>query len=618
MRRELHRVAGLTPTGRDSSEWKQHAAAIEDERVELERFLVALDDLAEREAALRSARDRVAELTRQAADERRAVEFDRHARALCALELREQATATIDELERFERNDLQTWHELDGQRNEARAELKAIRGSLERLGSDLERAEGELRKHSASLEDAERRNASVVGSGIVARNERVLRDLETADAGRARRHGLTWVAAACSIATLVLMSFGLIERQFVIVGSASLLAAVSGWLWNVVLGGRARAEAARREARSIVEDAGSLGIATESVTEIRKELDAIAARCTQAAEAVSARREALELLHAGRRRERERERDADAKLERLETELGALRARTRVASAEALRTCLARRDTAHSRRTDAEAELAALFPDCAPDRWAATIEATQLEDPGLRPTAGRLDRTERDLERSRERIESLTRETDGWIREQLSRLGVTSLDRARERLTQILAEQASRLRDRAAVELVREAIDGAERDVDGHLDRVLRDTDGGADGLFEQLTRGQFKSIRRDADGFCALRPDGSALPIAALSRGTIDQLHFTLRAALAERVLGTPCFFVWDDTFLTADPERRRALVSAATALARRGWQILYLTVDPTIADLFEAETARHETLTLRQVTLPAYHGSAAPVDRG
>ena len=112
-------------------------------------------------------------------------------------------------------------------------------------------------------------------------------------------------------------------------------------------------------------------------------------------------------------------------------------------------------------------------------------------------------------------------------------------------------------------------------------------------------------AIAREDEEFVAVGSDGQRVRLDALSRGTRDQLHFAVRAALVERILDEPAFFVWDDTFLTADPGRREALVAAAVRLAHRGWQIIYLTVDPAFTGLFEKEVGSIEGLSLSSIRL-------------
>lgn len=73
-------------------------------------------------------------------------------------------------------------------------------------------------------------------------------------------------------------------------------------------------------------------------------------------------------------------------------------------------------------------------------------------------------------------------------------------------------------------------------------------------------------------------RCDGRTFSPAVLSHGMQDQLYFATRVSLAQQLLGTdPGFFLLDDPFLTADPERLRRGFDTLQELADVGWQILY-----------------------------------------
>jgi hypothetical protein len=298
---------------------------------------------------------------------------------------------------------------------------------------------------------------------------------------------------------------------------------------------------------------------------------------------------------------------AESALEAIGEQLCALRERSGLPDADALEESVRRRDAEERRAAAAGAELARLFPWAEPSTWPAAVEAVAADDPGRAPARGRLADLESHERLAREHVAELVVSTEGTLREGLLRTGEIDLPGARAALERIDEEERLRARDREAARLALDALDQAEADVDGRLDLALRDADGGASALFRALTCGRWTAIRRGSEGLEALRGDGTLLPVRALSRGTLDQLHVALRAALAERVLGGPAFFLWDDTSLTADPERRRALVGACSTLVGRGWQVLYLTVDPSIAELFESEARRWPGLALVRARLEA-----------
>ena len=62
------------------------------------------------------------------------------------------------------------------------------------------------------------------------------------------------------------------------------------------------------------------------------------------------------------------------------------------------------------------------------------------------------------------------------------------------------------------------------------------------------------------------------------LSGGAYDQLYFSIRLALARKLLqGEKGFFLLDDPFIKADPRRLSRLLEMLLQLAAEGWQIIY-----------------------------------------
>jgi len=77
--------------------------------------------------------------------------------------------------------------------------------------------------------------------------------------------------------------------------------------------------------------------------------------------------------------------------------------------------------------------------------------------------------------------------------------------------------------------------------------------------------------------------------PLKDLSTGAKEQVQLALRLGIASHVSGgEPLFIILDDAFQHSDWERRESLVKVTVDLAKNGWQIIYLTMDDHIRDLF------------------------------
>lgn len=83
--------------------------------------------------------------------------------------------------------------------------------------------------------------------------------------------------------------------------------------------------------------------------------------------------------------------------------------------------------------------------------------------------------------------------------------------------------------------------------------------------------------------------------PLNDLSTGAQEQVLLALRIGCAAHILGKQSLFlVLDDAFQHADWDRRERLMDEVVRLGKKGWQILYLTMDDHIRDLFNERGAR------------------------
>jgi uncharacterized protein YhaN len=77
--------------------------------------------------------------------------------------------------------------------------------------------------------------------------------------------------------------------------------------------------------------------------------------------------------------------------------------------------------------------------------------------------------------------------------------------------------------------------------------------------------------------------------PLRDLSTGAREQIQIALRLGMATHLSGgEPLFIILDDAFQHSDWERRKSLVQTTVQLATRGWQVIYLSMDDHIRDLY------------------------------
>ncbi len=95
-------------------------------------------------------------------------------------------------------------------------------------------------------------------------------------------------------------------------------------------------------------------------------------------------------------------------------------------------------------------------------------------------------------------------------------------------------------------------------------------------------------------------RRDGKELPPDWLSSGAYDQLYFTIRLTLGEKLLqGEKGFFIFDDPFLKSDTGRLKQQLETLVDISRDGWQVLYFSAKDEIV------SALHRHIESGAVTL-------------
>lgn len=105
--------------------------------------------------------------------------------------------------------------------------------------------------------------------------------------------------------------------------------------------------------------------------------------------------------------------------------------------------------------------------------------------------------------------------------------------------------------------------------------------------LLEKMT-GKYTSLNLTNDQLYA-NDAYQGYPLRDLSTGAREQIQLALRLGIASRISGgEPLFIILDDAFQHSDWDRRESLVKETVGLVKNGWQVIYLTMDDHIRDLF------------------------------
>ncbi len=118
--------------------------------------------------------------------------------------------------------------------------------------------------------------------------------------------------------------------------------------------------------------------------------------------------------------------------------------------------------------------------------------------------------------------------------------------------------------------------------------KILNNINTGEVSTFLKKLTGKYQRLNLIDDQIYASDPY-QEYPLRDLSTGAKEQIQLSLRLGIASHVSGGEALFIiLDDAFQHSDWDRRESLVKATVDLAKNNWQVIYLTMDNHIRDLF------------------------------
>ncbi|MFH7835959.1 MAG: AAA family ATPase [Candidatus Aenigmatarchaeota archaeon] len=111
---------------------------------------------------------------------------------------------------------------------------------------------------------------------------------------------------------------------------------------------------------------------------------------------------------------------------------------------------------------------------------------------------------------------------------------------------------------------------------------------------FKEITGGLYEEVifNKDQGKIQVRRKDEVILDVEKLSGGAYDQLYFSIRLALGEKLLKSKKgFFILDDPFIKADPNRLQRQIETLKKISELGWQIIYFSAKGEINSIFEKD---------------------------
>lgn len=136
--------------------------------------------------------------------------------------------------------------------------------------------------------------------------------------------------------------------------------------------------------------------------------------------------------------------------------------------------------------------------------------------------------------------------------------------------------------------------------------------DSAASRYFATFTDGLYHEIAFVQDDGKAdikvLRSDGVWLDAEKLSGGAYDQLYFSIRLALGEKLLANrKGFFILDDPFIKADPDRLKKQLDVLKSISKAGWQIIYFSAKGEVKEALEEDI---DAGTVKCIEIPGIRG--------
>lgn len=114
---------------------------------------------------------------------------------------------------------------------------------------------------------------------------------------------------------------------------------------------------------------------------------------------------------------------------------------------------------------------------------------------------------------------------------------------------------------------------------------------------FNEITNGLYEEVLFDQEAIKiqVKRRDGKILAAEKLSGGAYDQLYLSIRLALGEKLLkGKKGFFIMDDPFVKADPDRLQRQIEALKKISELEWQVMYFSAKGEIKGALEEDIRR------------------------
>ncbi len=592
----------------DARELVEEIEELEDE-VEEE----ALDELEERRVRLKEELQRIEEdIESQEAAEKR----ERYERARRALDELQDARGKISELSDFTREKWQQWRDSRRQAGQLEEAIEDLEGELDEKEDELEALTDERKEQEQrvrTLSERWNRIEDEVKPELRALQEDRSRLAKWEPLGRVIRPGSYVSAALLALSLLAL----LISPSVVTMGACAVLLASAIAAWGCrwwLASKRAETEGRLQAVRQALAENDLEGGELEEMLRSVEEFKSTVEREKERLQNLKVKEETLE--NTVQDLEESQIPDREEKLKQARQAVEEVRRESGVESLEEFADRLEERNEQRKRADARKASLESLLgsggetEDEQLDSWRQKVAELQAhserasdvdyDEDRLAELKQRREELNEELEESSDELADFQKKLDHIERRACQTLpggtgdllcrASSDLQQVRERLQEFLDEARLTREAGEGVVSVLEELNREEREQISEL----FGPDSRAARHFHEASGGAYEGLEYDQEDGSIMVTGGDGLNLRAseLSGGAYDQLYLSIRLAIGEQLLGGETgFFILDDPFVRADPDRLSRQMDMLRELNDRGWQVIYFSAKGEVRDLLKPD---------------------------
>jgi len=222
----------------------------------------------------------------------------------------------------------------------------------------------------------------------------------------------------------------------------------------------------------------------------------------------------------------------------------------------------------------------------------------EIEDPQKDFDPEELEIIEKKLAEVEEKIQKRNQELNNLKSQIISLTGIDPTTSWNEAIEQLYLKKEEIKKDLVDIEakiisgiIIHDTIQELQKQEDEKLMERLNSED--IIKFINKLT-GRYKALTFDERDI-VIADDFGSFNIKDLSTGAKEQVMIGLRIGFAKSILKQDCaFLIFDDAFQHSDYKKRPLLIDTLIELVQEGWQVIYLTMDDHIRDLFRQKGSK------------------------